>query len=162
MYEYRQVIHRMRMGQSDRAIAKTKLMGRLKCGLVRAVAEERGWLGSVPLPDDCELARIFESEKDSNPTRQSLSLAHEDLIQKWVGKGIWATTIHRALVEQFAFTGSYSSVRRLVQKVRKSQDPKVTCILDFAPGSAAQVDFGTQETDHIIYGLSDQICEQCQ
>ena len=31
MYEYRQVIHRMRQGQSDRAIAKTRLMGRTKC-----------------------------------------------------------------------------------------------------------------------------------
>ena len=31
MYEYRQVIFRMRMGQSDRTIAKSGLMGRLKC-----------------------------------------------------------------------------------------------------------------------------------
>jgi transposase len=142
MYEYRQVIHRMRMGQSDRAIAKTKLMGRLKCGLVRAVAQERGWLDSIPLPDDSELARVFDPEKDSNPTRHSLSLSHEERIKKWVGEGIWATTIHRALVEQFGFEGSYSSVRRLIQRLRKGQAPRVTCILDFAPGSAAQVDFG--------------------
>lgn len=27
MYEYRHVIHRMRMGESDRAIARSKLMG---------------------------------------------------------------------------------------------------------------------------------------
>jgi hypothetical protein len=31
MHEYRHVIHRMRLGESDRAIAKTGLMGRLKC-----------------------------------------------------------------------------------------------------------------------------------
>ena len=31
MYQYRQVIHRMRMGETDRAIARSKLMGRLKC-----------------------------------------------------------------------------------------------------------------------------------
>lgn len=142
MYEYRQVIHRIRMGQSDRAIAKTRLMGRLKCAFVRAIAQERGWLGGNPLPDDSELALIFDPGKDPNPTRQSLSLSHQEQIQKWVSEGIWATTIHRALAEQFAFKGSYSSVRRLVQRLRRSQDPKVTCILDFAPGSAAQVDFG--------------------
>lgn len=142
MYEYRQVIHRMRMGQSDRAIAKTGLMGRLKCAFVRAVAHERGWLpGSGPLPDDGELARIFDPGKDCNPTRQSLSLSYEDQIQKWIGEGICATTIHRALVEQFGFTGSYSSVRRLAQKLRR-QNPRATCILDFAPAEAAQVDFG--------------------
>ena len=35
MYQYRQVIHRMRMGETDRTIAKTKLMGRPKCAQVR-------------------------------------------------------------------------------------------------------------------------------
>jgi hypothetical protein len=88
MYEYRQVIHRMRMGQSDRAIAKTGLMGRLKCALVRAVAQAHGWLESIPLPDDSELARIFDPQKDPNPTRQSLSLAHEERIKNWVSEGI--------------------------------------------------------------------------
>ncbi len=141
MFEYRQVIHRMRMGQSDRAIAKTKLMGRLKCALIRAVAEERGWLGAVPLPDDSELVQIFDTGKDPNPTRESLSLSHQEQIQKWVSEGLWVTTIHRALVEQFGFTGSYSSVRRLAQRFR-GQNPKATCILDFAPAEAAQVDFG--------------------
>ena len=41
-----------------------------------------------------------------------------------------------------AFTGSYSSVRRKVRKLR-GKTPKATCVLDFAPGEAAQVDFGT-------------------
>jgi hypothetical protein len=145
MYEYRQVIHRMRMGQRDRAIAKSKLMGRLKCAQVRAVAEGKGWLGDMPLPDDRELAKVFDSSKGTNPTRQSLSLAHEEQIKQWIGQGIWMTTIYRALVDRFGFTGSYSSVRHLVRKLR-AQSPKATCILDFAPGEAAQVDFGKGPT----------------
>jgi len=44
MYEYRQVIHRMRMGEKDRAIVRTGVMGRIKCKEVRAVAGENGWL----------------------------------------------------------------------------------------------------------------------
>jgi len=35
MYEYRQVIVRMRLGESDRAIAQTGLMGRKKVRIVR-------------------------------------------------------------------------------------------------------------------------------
>ena len=31
MHEHRHVIHRMRLGESDRSIAKSGLMGRLKC-----------------------------------------------------------------------------------------------------------------------------------
>jgi transposase len=142
MYEYRQVIHRMRMGQSDRTIGKSGVMGRLKCAHVRTIATHHNWLdGTVPLPDDQQLAQVFETEKEENPTRQSLGLVHEARIRKWVEEGIWGTTIYQALVDQFGFGGSYSSVRRLVQKIR-GQNPKATCILDFAPGEAAQVDFG--------------------
>ena len=106
MYEYRQVIHRMRMGQSDRAIARSKLMGRAKCGDVREIAEAKGWLGSVPLPDAPVLAEIFGTANETNPTRQSLSLTHEERIRNWVGQGIWGTTIYRALKDQFGFEGS--------------------------------------------------------
>ncbi len=145
MYHYRQVIHRMRMGQSDRAIAKSKLMGRIKCTRVRSIAEQNGWLGDVPLPGDEELARVFENEKEPNPTRASLSIPHKAQIEEWIGQGITGTTIYRALVDRFGFAGSYSSVRRFVQNHHRS-NPKVTCILEFGPGQAAQVDFGKGPT----------------
>ena len=146
MFQYRQVIHRMRMGQSDRAIAKSGLMGRLKCGFVRAIAEKHAWLSAeVPLPDDTELATVFATEVVPNPTHQSLSLPYEEQIQKWSEEGICWSTIHQTLVDQFGFRGSYSSVRRLAQKLRRN-NPQVTCILDFAPGEAAQVDFGKGPT----------------
>ncbi len=114
MFQYRQVIHRMRMGQSDRAIAKSGLMGRLKCAFVRAIAERLGWLSpDVPLPDDTELATAFTTEAAPNPTQQSLSLPYEEQIKKWSHEGICWSTIHQTLVDQFGFRGSYSSVRRL-------------------------------------------------
>lgn len=142
MYQYRQVIHRMRQRQSDRAIAKTKLIGRAKCAVVRSIAQTKGWLGDGPLPEDAQLARLFEVSKNSNPTQVSLTAPHAERIAKWVAQGIQATTIYQALVEQFGFTGSYSSVRRRVQKIR-ARVPKASCVLDFAPGEAAQVDFGS-------------------
>jgi len=60
MHEYRQVIHRMRQGQSDRAITKSGLMGRHKCAFIRSIAKEKGWLNSGPLPDDEQLSKLFE------------------------------------------------------------------------------------------------------
>ena len=140
MYEYRQVIHRMKMGETDRAIARSKVMGRLKCAQIRAVAEQNGWLSDMPLPDDQSLARLFK-KVSPNITHDSYCLAYEDQIKKWVELGIQGTTIHQALVDQFGFTGSYSSVRRHLQKLEK-QTPNATCMLDFAPAEAAQVDFG--------------------
>ena len=95
MHEYRQVIHRMRQGQSDRAIAKAKLMGRLKCAWVRSIAREKGWLRNGPLPDDLQLSKIFTTPKTSNPTQTSLTQPYEKQIETWVGQGVQATTTIR-------------------------------------------------------------------
>jgi len=140
MYQYRQVIHRMRMGETDRAIARSKLMGRLKCAQVRAVADQNGWLKDTPLPEDPVLVEMFK-KSTPNITHDSRCQPHEEQIKKWFEAGIQGTTIHRALVDQFGFAGSYSSVRRLLQKFDKIK-PDVSCMLDFAPAEAAQVDFG--------------------
>lgn len=140
MYEYRQVIHRMRMGESDRAIARSKLMGRLKCAQVRAAAEENGWLKDAPLPEDHALIEIFKHNAP-NTTHDSYCLPHEEQIKKWFDAGINGTAIHRALAEQFGFSGSYSSVRRRLKELRR-ENPGASCMLDFEPAEAAQVDFG--------------------
>lgn len=141
MYQYRNVIHRMRMGESDRTIALTKLMGRGKCKQVRRIAERNGWLGKEPLPDDETLAAAFAIKPAVNPTQVSLSLPFTEQIRQWVEQGVRMTTIYRALVDRFGFRGSYSSVRRLVLRLRLRQ-PQASCVLEFEPGEAAQVDFG--------------------
>lgn len=121
-------------------------MGRIKCKDVRAVACEKGWLDlKQPLPDNEVLAAFFEKPRDDNPTHQSLSLTHEERIRGWVEKKITMTTIHKALVDQYGFAGSYSSVRRLVHTLGLRK-PEATCCLDFEPGEAAQVDFGKGPT----------------
>ena len=53
MYQYRNALVRMRQGDSDRDIARSKTMGRKKLAQVRELADERGWLSpEFPLPDD--------------------------------------------------------------------------------------------------------------
>lgn len=53
MFQYRQVLVRMRAGDSVREIARCGLMGRDKLGALRAVAEEQGWLdANAEMPDD--------------------------------------------------------------------------------------------------------------
>ena len=56
MFEYRQVLTRMRLGDTDRAIARVGLMGRRKVARLRRTAEAAGWLDvATPLPGDPEL-----------------------------------------------------------------------------------------------------------
>ena len=57
MYQYRQVLVRMRLGESSRAIARSGLMGRTKVEVLREIAGDQGWLDpDRPLPDDGTLA----------------------------------------------------------------------------------------------------------
>ena len=39
MFQYRQVLVRLRQGDTDRQIARSKLMGRIKVGALRALAQ---------------------------------------------------------------------------------------------------------------------------
>jgi hypothetical protein len=94
----------------------------------------------VPLPEDRVLAQTFESQKP-NPTHQSLVKTHAKLVERWWQDGIRGTTIHQGLVNRFGFTGAYSSVRRCLRKLHRDH-PQATCMLEFEPGEAAQVDFG--------------------
>ena len=142
MHQYRQAIFRMRMGESDRSIAKSGLMGRTKSARVREVALHNNWLQSEEaIPQDDVLARVFE-EKPKRACQESLILPYKPQVEEWRRNGVCGTTIYRSLVRNQGFTGSYSSVRRFLQKLDK-KNPKATCILDFEPGEASQVDFGT-------------------
>jgi transposase len=141
MYEYRQVIYRMRQGESDRSIAKAKVMGRRKAAELRQIAQAEGWLSNDPLPEDSELAARLENK--SQPTLQpSLVVPYADEIESWWKEGVQGTTIHQALVRKHGFAGSYSSVRRFLSLLKQS-NPQATTVLEFDPGEAAQVDFGS-------------------
>ena len=141
MFEYRQVLTRMRLGDTDRAIARAGLMGRRKAAQLRLTAEAAGWLDvATPLPGDPELAVHLGSAR-TQPAVASLAEPHRERITRWWRQGIQGTTIHGALVRSHGFTGSYSSVRRFLAGLEAAR-PQVTTVLEFDPGEAAQVDFG--------------------
>ena len=145
MHEYRQILVRMRLGDSDRDIARTGLMGRRKAGEVRQLAQEQGWLDvSQALPDDEGLARVLiRPSARAQTTSQVVPFAAD--VKKWARAGIQGTTIHDALVRKHGFTGSYSAVRRFLHSLHLSE-PEATTILEFEPGDTAQVDFGRGPT----------------
>lgn len=143
MYQYRQVLLRMRQGDSDREIARSGVMGRPKAGAVRVMAIERGWLdAAAPLPDDEALAAVFASKPAPAPCVSTLAPFREQ-VTRWIETGTQGTTIHAALCRNHGYTGSYSAVRRFVQAHTASQPLATTMRLDFAPGDAVQVDFGS-------------------
>jgi transposase len=129
------------MGESNRTIAKTGLIGRRKAAELRDLAQEQGWLeADQPLPDEAELATHF-ADKPRNASNTSLIEPYHEKVKTWVESGVQGTTIHQTLVNRFGFRGSYSSLRRYLHKLAEA-NPVVTTVIEFPPGDAAQIDFG--------------------
>lgn len=144
MYQYRQILVRMRRGDSDREIARSKTMGRKKIADVREIANGRGWL--VPdsvLPEDSVLASAFTRKEALPATCISTLEPWRKQITHWHGAGIRGTTIHAALVRNHGYTGSHSAMYRFIQQLVVDEIPEVPMRLTFKPGDAVQVDFGS-------------------
>lgn len=142
MYQYRQALVRMRQGESDRQIHRTGLMGRRTLGALRHQAQKSGWLEPTQaLPPDEELARLLRRPDSASAEAKSSLEPYRELVEQWWSEGIQGTTIHSALKRRHEFSGSYSSVRRFLQGLSQTT-PRATSVLEFAPGEAAQVDFG--------------------
>ncbi len=141
MHEIRQVLVRMRMGESNRTIAKTGLIGRRKAAALRELAQEHGWLEvDQPLPDEAELATHY-ADKPRTATTTSLVTPYHEQVKTWLETGVQGTTIYQTLVNRYGFAGSYSSLRRYLNKLAATH-PRLTSVMEFAPGDAAQLDFG--------------------
>jgi transposase len=144
MYHYRQVLVRMRQGDTDREIARSGLMGRRKAGTLRERATAQGWLeAGTRLPDDDVLARVLARPAPLPATCVSSLERLRGVITPWFEADVQGTTIHAALVRNHGYQGSYSAVRRFMKALAAERGPQdATCRLSFAPGEAAQIDFG--------------------
>lgn len=142
MFQYRQVLARMRAGDSDRQIALAGQMGRQKVASFRTIAQAQGWLDqAVPLPDEAAIASKIQAHRRA-PSSVSSVEPWRELIKGWVESDAPGSVIHSKLCREHGYTGSYSSVARMVASIRGARKPSATVRLRFAPGEAAQVDFG--------------------
>ena len=142
MHEYRQIIVRLKLGESIRSIVLSRVACRKKVRQVRKVALAQQWLDAKhELPGDEELANHFKVSMPT-PLTQSAVSPYQEQVESWCQQGIQATTIHAALQRQHGFKGSYEAVARFVKKIKDKLSVKTTTILDFKAGECAQVDFG--------------------
>lgn len=142
MFQYRQVLVRMRRGDTDREIARSKSMGRRKLAWLRELAQQQGWLqADAPLPEDAVLEAAVGSPRRPSTTVSSLESLRPQ-ISDWMEQGVAGTAIHLALQRNHGYTGSYSSVYRMMVSIAGAKPVKATTVLSFVPGEAAQVDFG--------------------
>ncbi len=76
-----------------------------------------------------------------NNGRKSLCQDYAALIATKAEAGLTAQRIYQDLKVELSFSGSYQSVKRFVQKLRRT-NPKLVCRIEVQPGEEVQVDFG--------------------
>ncbi|WP_261323374.1 three component ABC system middle component [Burkholderia anthina] len=131
MHQYRQVPVRMRHGDSDRELARCRYMGRRKLAALRELGEQRGWIKpDTPLPDDAEIAAALGPPHKATSTVSGLE-AHRALIASWLEQNLPGTAILAALRREHGYTGSYSSVYRMIVSINADRPPEATVPLSF-------------------------------
>lgn len=140
MQYLRDLIHRLRLGQSERQIAADLHLSRHTVSKYRGLAKTAGYLdGQEELPDVKTLAANL-GPPPIPPRTPSTVEPFQPMVEELMARGVEMMTIFDRLRER-GYTGSYSSVRRFVHKLEPSQEALVR--VHTAPGEEAQVDFGS-------------------
>lgn len=135
------IVYRLRCGQSERAIERDLGHSRHTVRRYHALAGQKGYLDrSRPLPEPEEVVREL-GDPPSPPKVTSTVEPYRQAVEALVKAGVEMATIHRRLVKNHGYTGSYSSVKRFVHRLNPGHE-EVTLRIETPPGKEAQVDFG--------------------
>ncbi len=138
----RDIIYRLRQGQSERKIARDLKLSRLTVSKYRGLAEQESYLGAeLGLPSNKELLAALGPAKA--PPRTASSVApFKEVVERLLDEGVEKTAILARLREDHGYTGTYSSICRFVAQIRPPQIEPIVRV-HTATGEEAQVDFGT-------------------
>ncbi len=138
----RDLVHRLRAGESERRIAKDLGISRPTVRRYREFAEREGYLrpGS-PMPDDSALAAAL-GEPPRPPRAPSSVAAYDETVRRLLDQQVEMTALFARLRDDYGYTGSYSSVRRYVHQICPPEPAEAVVRVHTAPGEEAQVDFG--------------------
>lgn len=141
--DYYRIVQELRAGRSFRAIADSKLASRNTVRHVSNLVESLGWLEpSRPMPEPDEIAAVCLEKASLPPIQESTVARYATEIKSWHEKGHKPTQIHGALERLPGYSGSLSAVKRFIRHLPPT-DRQAFVVLHFAPGEAAQVDFGS-------------------
>ena len=137
----RDLIHRLRAGESERRIARDLRISRITVHRYHELAERQGFLkpGSS-LPEDGAISAAL-GEAPQPPRTGSTVEPYADVVHQLLEQDVEMVAIFQRLRDDHGYRGSYSSVRRYVRRQRPSE-PRVVVRVHTAPGEEAQVDFG--------------------
>jgi transposase len=139
--DLREIIRRLRAGESDRAIHQALGVHRDTVRKYRQWAETQGLLRGE-LPDLAGLHQLVEQTlPQPRPPQNVSSVApYRQVVAHLRQQGVEIQAIYQRLQER-GYTGSYQSVWRFVRQL-EPVTPEATVRVERRPGEEAQVDFG--------------------
>jgi len=142
MHLLRDLLHRLRAGESQRRVARDLGLARDTVAKYRHLAAGLGLLDPAqPLPEESVLQALLQADTQPPQTPSSLE-PYRDVVEALLEQDVEMVAIHACLSQDYGYTGSYSSVRRFVARQHPTL-PQVTVRVHCAPGEEAQVDFGS-------------------
>ena len=137
----RDVIHRLRAGESERRIARDLHISRVTVHKYCGTAKTQGWLDTdQAMPDDATITAVL-GPNPQPPRGPSSVEPYAEIVQQLLDQQVEMTAIWQRLRDNYGYTGSYSSIRRFVAGL-SSHSPEVFVRVHTAPGEEMQVDFG--------------------
>jgi transposase len=142
MLDIREILRRVRLGESDRAIVKALGVSRKTVRKYRQWAEQVGVPGDE-LPPSEQLSALLQTSLPETPPPQTPSSVepYRELVVRWREQGLECRAIWQRLGRDHGFTGGYGAVWRFVSRLENGT-PQVTVRIEVKPGDEAQVDFG--------------------
>ncbi len=138
--QIRDIVYRLRQGQSERQIALDLRVSRHTVARYRELAQGAGYLEVTGvLPTDRELLAVLGPVK-TPPRIESTVAPYREVVEELLSEGVEMAAILARLREDHGYTGSYSSIRRFVGQIQPKK-PEVFVRVQTPPGEEAQVDF---------------------
>ncbi|MCX6344886.1 MAG: IS21 family transposase [Armatimonadetes bacterium] len=134
------IIYRLRAGQSERAIGRDLGYARDTVRRYAKWAKKSGYMDSGSSLPELENLQV-ELPPPVRKSNISTVEPYCDVVKTLLEQGVEMITIHKRLVRNHGYTGSYTSVRRFVSHLLPDDNSAVVRI-ETPPGQEAQVDFG--------------------
>jgi transposase len=142
MHYLRDLVYRLRAGESERRIARDLNISRPTVRKYRQWAEGQGYLHPErPLPELATLQAAL-TPLPPPPVIKSTVAVYQETVAQLLKQGVEMTAIWQRLQDDHGYQGSYSAVRRFVRRLRPVE-PEVVVRVHTAPGEEMQVDFGS-------------------
>lgn len=142
MNHLRDLIRRLRAGESERRIAQDMNISRPTVHKYHELAKEQGYLEKgAETPDDETLRKVLGPGPQPPKIISSLE-DYGDVVKKLRKEEVEMAAIWQRLRDNYGYTGSYSSVRRYVARLEPAPVEAYTR-LHTPAGEEMQVDFGS-------------------